>query len=110
MGRLLTTHIEETQERNGRRVNMNSQEKRRERRRLKQESWKNENPTLVGVRAAPDRKVEVNLEHEAQDRVDKALSASLPRDHEKQEDIPHEDVMHRVVNHARQRDPRKKWS
>lgn len=89
---------------------MNSQEKRRERRKLKQQEWKKENPTLVGIKATPDDTHKVNLAHEAQDRVEKALSASLPRDHEKQEDIPHEDVMHRVVNHARQRDPRKKWS
>lgn len=89
---------------------MNTQEKRRERRKLRQEEWKKENPTLVGIKATPDTTQKVNLEHEAQDRVEKALTASLPRDHEKQEDIPHEDVMHRVVNHAHRRDPRKKWS
>ncbi|RBO14316.1 antitermination protein N [Pantoea sp. 3_1284] len=88
---------------------MNSQEKRRERRKLKQQEWKKENPTLVGIKATPDDTHKVNLVHEAQDRVEKALSASLPRDHEKQEDIPHEDVMYRVVNHAHARDGKKKW-
>ncbi|WP_165707424.1 antitermination protein N [Pectobacterium polaris] len=89
---------------------MNSQEKRRTRRILKQQAWKKNNPSLVGVKATPDPTRKVNLEHEAQDRVDKAMSSTLPRDHEKYVDEVHEDIMHRVVNHAMQRDPRKKWS
>ncbi|MXF49643.1 transcriptional regulator [Raoultella sp. Lac2] len=44
------------------------------------------------------------------DKVDKALSTPFPRDVEKQEEEVHEDVMHRIVNHAHQRSPKKKWS
>ncbi|RAW92453.1 transcriptional regulator [Photorhabdus sp. S8-52] len=36
-------------------------------------------------------------------------SPSLPRDHEKEEIAPKDDVMFRVVNHAHQRNPKKKW-
>ena len=44
------------------------------------------------------------------DKVDKALATPFPRDVEKIEDEKYEDVMHRVVNHAHQRNPNKKWS
>ncbi|TBM02222.1 transcriptional regulator [Hafnia paralvei] len=43
------------------------------------------------------------------DRVDKSLFTTLPRGGEKEPEIPHDDLMHRVVNHAHQRNRQKKW-
>ncbi|EIY8624527.1 transcriptional regulator [Escherichia coli] len=53
---------------------------------------------------------EYKINEDPMDKVDKALATPFPRDVEKIEDEKYEDVMHRVVNHAHQRNPNKKWS
>lgn len=53
---------------------------------------------------------EYHINDNQMDRVEKATSTPFPRDFEKVDEVPHEDVMHRVVNHAHQRRPGKKWS
>lgn len=88
---------------------MNSQEKRREKRKSKQDKWKKENPTLVGIRVKPDESTTINLSGGNMSKIDKATAIPFPKDNDPVEDIPHEDVMHRVVNHAHRRDPKKKW-
>ncbi|EJD6614109.1 TPA: transcriptional regulator [Providencia stuartii] len=37
------------------------------------------------------------------------MGGSLPRDHDPQDNTPKDDIMNRVVNHAHQRNPSKKW-
>ncbi len=53
---------------------------------------------------------EYKINEDPMDKVEKALATPFPRDVEKIEDEKYEDVMHRVVNHAHQRNPNKKWS
>lgn len=50
---------------------------------------------------------EYKINEDPMDKVDKALATPFPRDVEKIEDEKYEDVMHRVVNHAHQRNPNK---
>lgn len=88
---------------------MDAQARRREKRKEKQEEWKRQNPTSVGIRAKPNELLVVELNRSPVDRVDKSLFTTLPRGGEKEPEIPHEDVMHRVVNHAHQRNRNKKW-
>lgn len=88
---------------------MDAQARRREKRKEKQEEWKRQNPTSVGIRAKPNELLVVELNRNPVDRVDKSLFTTLPRGGEKEPEIPHEDVMHRVVNHAHQRNPKLKW-
>lgn len=89
---------------------MNCRERRREKRKALQDKWKKNNPTLVGFRVKPDTSSHVNLDGGNLSRIDKATAVPFPKDGVKQEDIPHEDVMHRVVNHAHRRNPNKRWS
>lgn len=88
---------------------MDAQARRREKRKEKQEEWKRQNPTSVGIRAKPNNLLVVELNRNPVDRVDKSLFTTLPRGGEQEPEIPHEDVMHRVVNHAHQRKSNKKW-
>ncbi|WP_227781336.1 antitermination protein N [Hafnia paralvei] len=88
---------------------MDAQARRREKRKEKQEEWKRQNPTSVGVRAKPNNLLAVEFNRDAIDRVDKSLFTTLPRGGEKEPEIPHDDLMHRVVNHAHQRNRQKKW-
>ncbi|HEJ9486058.1 TPA: transcriptional regulator [Proteus mirabilis] len=37
------------------------------------------------------------------------MGGALPRDHDPKDDTPKDDIMNRVVNHAHQRNPNKKW-
>ncbi|HAU5528452.1 TPA: transcriptional regulator [Proteus mirabilis] len=37
------------------------------------------------------------------------MSGALPRDCEPKDNAPKDDIMNRVVNHAHQRNPNKKW-
>ncbi|MCE9874248.1 transcriptional regulator [Hafnia alvei] len=88
---------------------MDAQARRREKRKEKQEEWKRQNPTSVGIRAKQNELLVVELNRNPVDRVDKSLFTTLPRGGEKEPEIPHDDVMHRVVNHAHQRNSNKKW-
>lgn len=56
----------------------------------------------------PYKKIEVpNGTLSAADRA--LMGGSLPRDHDPQDNHPKDDIMNRVVNHAHQRNPSKKW-
>lgn len=88
---------------------MDAQARRREKRKEKTGRVEKKNPTSVGVRAKPNELLVVELNRSPVDRVDKSLFTTLPRGGEKEPEIPHEDVMHRVVNHAHQRNRNKKW-
>lgn len=88
---------------------MDAQARRREKRKAKQEEWKKQNPTSVGVKSKPDTSLAVELNRDAVDRVDKSMFTTLPRGGEKEPEIPHDDLMYRVVNHAHQRNRHKKW-
>ncbi|MGU0160112.1 hypothetical protein ACVXHB_04725 [Escherichia coli] len=65
-----------------------------------------ENGVTPGFNAIDDGP-EYKINEDPMDKVDKALATPFPRDVEKIEDEKYEDVMHRVVNHAHQRNPKK---
>lgn len=87
---------------------LTAQDRRRVARWEKQVAYAKASGIEVGYSATDDGP-EYEINQDPMDKVDKAVSLSFPRDTEKVEDVPHEDVMHRVVNHAHQRDPKKKW-
>ncbi|WP_265498145.1 transcriptional regulator [Providencia rustigianii] len=86
----------------------------RDRRRLKRqklgEQYRKENGLPPSFYKTKTELQGVDLDREVMGRADKAIkSPSVPRDHEPKEDIPKDDIMNRVVNHAHQRKPGKKW-
>lgn len=90
-------------------INLTSSDRRRLRRWELSQKYNVEHGLNIGLSAEPDGTV-IDLEREAENRVDKATeSPALPRDGKKEEEPPKDDIMNRVVNHAHQRDPRKKW-
>lgn len=88
---------------------LTAKDRRRIARWEKQVAYAKENDKPVGYKAVDDSP-EYEINTDPMDKVDKAVSIPFPRDSEEVEEIPHEDVMHRVVNHAHQRRPNKKWS
>ncbi|WP_259275245.1 transcriptional regulator [Yersinia canariae] len=90
--------------------NLTSSDRRRLKRWELSQKYNVEHGIDVGLSAEPDGTV-IDLKREAENRVDKATeSPSLPRDGKKEEAPPKDDIMNRVVNHAHQRIPNKKWS
>lgn len=87
---------------------LTAQDRRRAARWEKQVAYAAASGIEVGYSATDDGP-EYEINQDPMDKVDKAVSFSFPRDTEKVEEVYHEDVMHRVVNHAHQRDPKKKW-
>lgn len=87
---------------------LTSQDRRRIARWEKRMEYARNNGISQGFKAIDDGP-EYQINDNPMDRVDKALSNPFPRDVEKHEEEVHEDAMHRVVNHAHQRDPKKKW-
>lgn len=66
---------------------------------------KETDPSVV---ADPYKPIEVpNGTLTATDRA--LMSGALPRDCEPKDNAPKDDIMNRVVNHAHQRNPNKKW-
>ncbi|EPD8212444.1 transcriptional regulator [Yersinia enterocolitica] len=89
--------------------NLTSSDRRRLKRWELSQKYNVDNGINIGLSAEPDGTV-IDLEREAENRVDKATeSPSLPRDGKTEEEPPKDDIMNHVVNHAHQRDPRKKW-
>lgn len=88
---------------------LSSQDRRRIARWKKRMEYAKENGMSQGFKAIDDGP-DYQINDDPMDKVDKALSTPFPRDVEKQEEEVHEDVMHRIVNHAHQRSPKKKWS
>ncbi|AFM76256.1 transcriptional regulator [Escherichia coli] len=88
---------------------LTSRDRRRIARWEKRIAYALKNGVTPGFNAIDDGP-EYKINEEPMDKVDKALATPFPRDVEKIEDEKYEDVMHRVVNHAHQRNPNKKWS
>ncbi|EFK7794869.1 transcriptional regulator [Escherichia coli] len=88
---------------------LTSQDRRRIARWEKRMAYALKNGVTPGFNAIDDVP-EYKINEDPMDKVDKALATPFPRDVEKIEDEKYEDVMHRVVNHAHQRTPNKKWS
>ncbi|PPS49137.1 transcriptional regulator [Citrobacter braakii] len=88
---------------------LTSQDRRRVARWEKQVAYAKEHGEMHGFKAVDDGpEYEINID--PMDKVEKAIATPFPRDFEKEPDEPHEDVMHRVVNHAHQQRHGKKWS
>lgn len=86
----------------------------RDRRRLKRqklgEKYRKENGLPPSFYKTKTEFQDVDLDRESMDRTEKAItSPSVPRDYEPKDDTPKDDIMNRVVNHAHQRNPNKKW-
>ena len=88
---------------------LTAKDRRRISRWEKQVAYANEHNENVGFKAVDDGP-EYETNTDPMNKVDKALATPFPKDVTEKEEEKHEDVMHRVVNHAHQRDPRKKWS
>lgn len=88
---------------------LTSRDRRRIARWEKRIAYALKNGVTPGFNAIDDGP-EYKINEEPMDKVDKALATPFPRDVEKIEDEKYEDVMHRVVNHAHQLNPNKKWS
>lgn len=85
-----------------------AKDRRRVARWEKQVAYAKEHGEELGFKAVDDGpEYEINVD--PMNRVEKATATPFPRDSGKEPEEPHEDVMHRVVNHAHQRNPKKKW-